>query len=164
MSESGQWYQQRGSRSVTGRFVVIQTVHGLRSREAGHTVWVDSVGLETKIAGSRDISVQLVKPHNVAELAALYPEAYEAFGRDQMDAIWSDATGPAAPAEIEVLPADDATPLTDLKGVGRERAAAWNDRGILSVEMLADLADARTDDLGLHEWRLKARRHLGREG
>lgn len=160
---TGEWFQQRGSSAVTGRFTEISVVHGGKSREAGKPVWVTAVGLETKVAGSRDLSVQLVKRGNVDELRRIYPEAYAAFGEARMVEIWDGVAAPAIEDE-EIPDMPDQTPLTDLKGVGKERAAVWRANGILSMEMLADLADDKLDELGLFEWRKKARTHLGREG
>lgn len=132
---STEFFRAANEKEVVGRFEHFDKVDVKRSLEEDEEVTRKIVVLRTKIAGSADVSVVPVKPHNQAALRKRFPDAWDAFQGE----------------EIEL----DGTPIKELNGISAEKAEAYALNGIQTVEQMAEAGDHQVELLGFGARKLR---------
>lgn len=136
------FYPAAKEKAVVGRFEHFEKVDIQKSLEEDEEITRKIVVLRTKIAGSVDVSVVPVKPHNQADLKRRFPDAWDAFQGQ----------------EIEVV----GTPISELEGINPDKAQVYMLNGIQTIEQMADAGDHVVEQLGFgaRKLRLKAQEQL----
>lgn len=152
------WFPAVESRNVLGRFIDLEFTHVGKSREAGHEVVETRPALESKIAGSNDVSHQPVKPFNKAELSARFPGAWEHYEQRKKSAPEPE---PEVPTIYQTIPG---TPLDKSDFLPRDRICWLIDQGFQTLEQLRDMSDAQVQNMGrgAAHWRRQAKAFLER--
>lgn len=147
---SNMWFPSSESQQVVGRFVDVESDNPAESRKHGKLVKMWRTALETKVVGSHDVSVQVVKPFNEIALRSRFPGAWEYYQ--------SQKAGKDMP-EIQPI---DGIPIEEATFIGKEKMAWLKMQGIVTVEQLATLSDAQIQNLGhgARTWKKKAGQHL----
>lgn len=132
-----QFFPAAKEQGVVGRFEHFDKLDVKKSKEADEEVYRQIVVLRTKVAGSHDVSVVPVKPHNQGELKRRFPDAWNAFQGE----------------EVEL----DGTPIHKLKGITPEKAEAYMLQGIQTIEQMAEAGDNIVEILGFGARKLRER-------
>lgn len=153
-----QWFPAGGNASSTvlGRFIDAERIDKKASEEAGETKYRMHPILQSKIAGSHDISAQIVKPFNEKELKDRFPGAWEHYE--------SLKTQPTPQPTPDVVVAVKGVPLHEADFLPRDKMPWLADLGFSSIEQLASMSDQTCQDLGRGAltWRKKAKEFIAR--
>lgn len=144
------WFPAVESNQVVGRFIDVEVVDVKASELAQKNVYKKVPALQSKIAGSHDISVQAVKPFNKKDLMARFPGAWEHYEENRIE----DEPEPIVP----VIAAKKGTPLHAADFLPRDKQRWLEELGFSSVEQLRDMSDSTVQQLGRGAltWRKKA--------
>ncbi len=149
-----QWFRAVDSQNVMGRVVEVDKVHAAQSREAGREVTFKQPMMESKVAGSSDVSHQQIKDWNKREICSRFPGAWEAYEA-------SKATAPVAPvvSTITGMPIDRASDFLPAAKVEWLKLT-----GFQTVEQLAEMSDHQMQELGTgaRSWKKKAKELLAK--
>ena len=160
MLNEGQWFPSSEHSSVVGRFVERMIESASASQAAGKSVHVPKLLLESKVAGTHDVSAQLVKPFNEAEFRSRFPGAWEHFDKVR------EANKARVEVQPEHLPAIEGagTPLHVVDFLPKNKLAWLAELGFTSVEQLAEMSDAQCQTIGHGSlsWRRNAQGWLKR--
>lgn len=153
------WFPASESKNVVGRFVDVPVVHAAESRERGEEVVIYRAGLQSKVVGSHDVSMQVVKPFNAKALQQRFPGAWEHYEKQKAVAkpvVEDDA--PQLPMSIS------GTPLHKADFLPKDRVPWLHMQGIQTLEQLAGLSDGVVQNLGrdVTRWRKQADAFLKR--
>lgn len=158
-----QWFPSADDKAiVVGRFIDVETVNAAKSREENREVKMLRTALESKVAGSHDVSCQLVKPFNESQLKKRFPQAwahYEAQKRRPPEEIEAERNAPI------ILGADTVgTALHKADFLGRAQMEKLAVQGFSTIEQLADMSDTQCQNIGhgAVTWRKKAQEFLRR--
>jgi len=158
-----QWFPSTDDKAiVVGRFVDVQTVDPVKSREMGEEQFMLRTALESKVAGSHDVSCQLVKPFNKAQLTKRFPHAWEFYQAQKARPAEEIEAERNAPLTIgDNVPG---TPLHKADFLGRGQMEKLAVLGFVTVEQLADMSDTQCQNVGhgAVTWRKKAQDFLKR--
>lgn len=147
------WFPSKEEGGVVGRIAEARAPDVKASDAAGKTIWKMVPVLLSKIPGQHDIASQAVKPHNKAELCARFPGAWERYEAEKN----MTAQQPAFPVTL------DGTPLDKADFLPREKLAWLVTLGFSTVEQIADMSDATTQNIkGASKWRKQAQEFLKR--
>lgn len=148
------WFRAVDSQNVMGRVVEVDKIHAAQSREAGREVTFKQPVMESRVAGSGDISHQQIKEGNKKELCARFPGAWEAYEASKA------AQRPAA----EFIPVPDGTPLDKADFIPAAKREWLKMTGFSTVEQLAEMTDHQIQDLGqgARTWKKKAKELLAK--
>ena len=158
-----QWFPSTDDKAiVVGRFIDVETVDPVKSRELGEERTMLRTALESKVAGSHDVSCQLVKPFNAGQLRKRFPAAWDFYERQK--------ARPAAEIEAErnaplMVGADvPGTPLHKADFLSRAQMEKLSVLGFVTVEMLAGMSDTQCQNVGhgAVTWRKRAQEFLTR--
>lgn len=140
------WFPSSESQQVVGRFVDVESDNPAESRKQGKLVRMLRPALETKVVGSHDISVQVVKPFNELSLRTRFPGAWEHYEAKKKG---------SKPVDIQPI---DGIPIEDATFIGKEKMAWLKMQGLMTIEQLATLSDAQMQNLGhgARTWKKKA--------
>lgn len=148
------WFRAVDSQNVMGRVVEVDKVHAAESRQAGREITFKQPVMESKVAGSSDISHQQIKEHNKKEVCGRFPGAWEAYEE-------SKATQrPMA----EFIPAPDGMPIDKADFIPAAKREWLKMTGFSTVEQLAEMTDHQIQDLGqgARTWKKKAKELLAK--
>lgn len=144
--QKDRWFPEVNSGGlVVGRFRYNESLPDVAaSKAADKEIKRKLIVLESKAVASSDVSVQIVKPHNEREFRTRFPDAWRAFQGE----------------EVKI----SGTPLKEMGIFSDDQILFLQLNGILSIEQLAALDDAKCGHLGFG-WRNnreKAKAHLGK--
>ena len=152
---SERWFPAPASNAqVMGRFVEIEKVDPVASQAAGRPVPKRVPALQSKVVGSHDVSVQIVKEFNAAELKARFPGAWDDYVRQK-----EAAEGKAEVIEPPVVARTIAGHgLEEVDFLPRDRIPWLTLQGVQTVEQLANLSDIAAQTMGrdVIKWRKAA--------
>lgn len=154
-----QWFPAAESRNVIGRFVDAPVVQAAKSRDKGEEVVEMWPALQSKVIGSHDVSMQIVKPFNAKELRGRFPGAWDHYEKQKA------APRPAVVDEAPQLPMEiDGTALHKADFLPKDRIPWLHAQGIQTLEQLAGLSDTIVQNLGRDatKWRKQADAFLKR--
>lgn len=161
MLNEGQWFPSAEHTAVVGRFVERMIESASASQAAGKSTYVARTMLESKVAGTMDVSAQVVKPFNEAEFRSRFPGAWEHFQKVvEANKARVDVQPDHVPARRDAF----GTPLSAVDFLPRDKIAWLGDLGFSSVEQIADMSDAQVQSLGrgAATWRKQAQGWLKR--
>lgn len=159
---SERWFPAPATNAqVMGRFVDIEKVDPVASREAGRPVPKRVPALQSKVVGSHDISVQILKPFNEAELKSRFPGAWD-FYEEQKAAAEQRPEMAAAPEVVSRTIEGHGLDKVDF--LPRDRIPWLMMQGVQTVEQLASLPDIAAQNMGrdVFKWRKAAKHWLER--
>lgn len=144
------WFPSSESQQVVGRFIDVESDDIAASKKAGKLVKMWRPALETKVVGSHDVSVQVVKPFNEIQLRARFPGAWEHYEAKKKG---------NPPPKIDPV---DGVPIEEANFIGKEKLAWLKMQGFVTVEQLATMSDAQIQNLGhgARTWKKKAGQFL----
>lgn len=150
------WFQAVESHAVVGRFVDVEQVDVKASEAAQKNMYRMIPALQSKIAGSHDISVQAVKPFNKKDLIARFPGAWEHYEEFRAE--------PEVENAVPVVKATKGTPLHLADFLPREKQPLLHELGFSTIEQIAGMSDTIAQGLGRGAitWRKKAGEFLAR--
>jgi hypothetical protein len=158
------WFPASASNAqVMGRFVDVETVDPKASEKAGRSVYKLIPALQSKVVGSHDVSVQVVKPFNASELKSRFPGAWEAY--EAMKNAAAQASAVAAAPEPEVIARTvKGTPLSKADFLPRGSMEWLERQGVQTIEQIAGLSDQAVQNMGreVGKWRKQAKAWLER--
>lgn len=158
-----QWFPSTDDKAiVVGRFVDVETVDPVRSREMGVEQTMLRTALESKVAGSHDVSCQLVKPFNERQLKTRFPQAWDFYQRQKARPVEEIEAERSAPITVGAdIPG---TPLHKADFLGRGQMEKLAVMGFVTVEQLAQMSDTQCQNVGhgAVTWRKKAQEFLTR--
>src|SRR3977135_1581672 len=70
------WFPAKDSTAVVGRFMDVESNDPIASKKANRAVKMYRPGLHAKVAGSQEVSTQVVKEFNRDELTERFPGAW----------------------------------------------------------------------------------------
>ena len=134
IDDRDKWYPEVNSGGqVVGRFRFNETLPDIAaSLAADREIKRKIIVLESKAIASSDVSVQPVKPYNEREFRTRFPEAWAAFQGE----------------EVKIV----GTPVKQMGVFTEDQVLFLQLNGVLSVEQLAGLDDAKCNNLGFG-WR-----------
>lgn len=157
------WFPAAESKNVVGRFVDVESVDAAKTREAEAKgepvpVMIRRPALQSKIVGSHDVSVQLVKPFNASALRSRFVGAWEHYeaAKSRPAPVVEDV-----PLIEQTIPG---TPLHKADFLPKDRVAWLALQGVQTIEQLRDLSDGVVQNMGrdVAQWRKKADAFLKR--
>jgi len=123
------WFAAKDDDGVLGRFVELPVIDKAASKEAGENRYKNALHVQLRGRGSNETAVYRVKPTPEGErIIQRFPEAYAAFQGEQVHV--------------------DGTPLTELPGLGPEKAGTWQIAGVRTIEELAEAGEHIINRLG----------------
>jgi len=144
------WFPATDSQQVVGRVIEVPKVHPKMSKEEGREVTFLVPVMEARVAGSQDVSHQQLKEFNREEICRRFPGAWEYYMKSKGEALHVEPVRQVGTSidEIDFIPR---AKITWLKTIG-----------FSSVEQLAEMTDAQTQQLGTGSklWRKKAKEFL----
>lgn len=154
--QSDQWFPSGGDSNVVGRFIDAEVIDKKASEKAKKNRYKKHPLLQSKVAGSHDISAQIVKPFNQDELKDRFPGAWDHYQ--------SIRSIPEPKPEPDVIKAIDGTPLHESDFLPREKMPWLKTMGFSTIEQIAEMSDATCQNLGRGalSWRKKAKDFLKR--
>jgi len=164
------WFPSLESRNVVGRYTEVESVDPVKSREAGEEILMTRIALESKVVGSHDASVQVVKPFNAKELQKRFPGAWEFFEAKKakraavITAAVEKGEEPEPVEEPEIQLTIDGTPLDKADFLPRDRMPWLAMQGVQTIEQIRDLSDQQVMNMGqgVGKWRKQAKAFLER--
>lgn len=149
------WFPAKESDKVVGRFIEVLVDDPVASTKAGHKVTMTYTVLEHKVAGSNDVSTDVVKPFKKAELTARFPGAWEHYEKLK-------ALPPAPPQPTIVDLGIKGTPVEEAAIFNHDKLSWLKAQGIYTIEQVAGLSDSTCQNLGsgAKAWRKKAKEYL----
>mgnify|MGYP006266637605 CR=1 FL=1 len=160
-----QWFPAAEDRNVMGRFIEVESVDVAKTKDAeakGEEIppggfIITRPALASKVVGSHDESVQLVKPFNARELQSRFPGAWEHFQKLKAQQV----TGEGG---MQVVQTVAGTPLDKADFLPRDRMPWLALQGIQTIEQLRDLSDQAAQNMGrdVVRWRKQADQFLKR--
>lgn len=149
-----QWFRAVDSQNVMGRVVEIDKVHAAKSREAGREITFKQPVMESKVAGSSDISHQQLKDWNKKEICARFPGAWEAYEASKV------STSPVPDYSVTM----DGTPIEKADFIPAAKREWLKLTGFITVEQLAEMNDHQMQELGqgARTWKKKAKELLAK--
>ena len=149
------WFPAIESTAVVGRFIDVEVVDVKASEAAQKNVYRRVPALQSRVAGSNDISAQAVKAFNKAELIARFPNAWEYYEAHREDDEPEDT--------VPVIRAAKGTPLHTADFLPRAKLAWLEAQGFSTVEQVRDMSDVTAQGIrGALQWRKKAGEFLKR--
>jgi uncharacterized protein YjiS (DUF1127 family) len=148
------WFRAVDSQNVMGRVVEVDKVHAAQSREARREITFKQPVMESKVAGSSDISHQQIKEWNKKEICGRFPGAWEAY----------EASKATSRPIQDFNPAPDGMPIDKAEFIPASKREWLKMTGFSTVDQLADMTDHQIQDLGpgARAWKKKARELLGK--
>lgn len=152
------WFPAAESRNVVGRFIDVESVDAAASREAHTEVLIRRPALQSKVIGSHDVAVQLVKPFNSDALRKRFPGAWDYYERTKSVAQPGE---PDVPVIEQIV---QGTPLHKADFLPRDRIEWLMVQGVHTIEQVRDLSDAQVQNMGqgIGKWRRAAKAFLER--
>lgn len=149
-----QWFRAVDSQNVMGRVVEIDKVHAAKSREAGREITFKQPVMESKVAGSSDISHQQIKDWNKKEICARFPGAWEDYEASKV------STSPVPDYSVTM----DGTPIEKADFIPAAKREWLKLTGFITVEQLAEMNDHQMQELGqgARTWKKKAKELLAK--
>lgn len=148
------WFRAVDSQNVMGRVVEVDKVHAAQSREARREITFKQPVMESKVAGSSDISHQQIKEWNKKEICNRFPGAWEAY----------EASKAASRPAEEFTQTPDGMPLDRADFIPASKREWLKSTGFNVVEQLAEMSDHQIQDLGpgARVWKKKAKELLAK--
>lgn len=159
------WFPSLESRNVVGRYIDVESVDPVKSREAGEEVLMRRTALESKVVGSHDASVQVVKPFNAKELQKRFPGAWEHYEKKSAKRAAVIERGDEPVEELPEIPQTiPGTPLDKADFLPRDRMPWLAMQGVQTIEQIRDLSDQQVQNMGqgVAKWRRQAKAFLER--
>lgn len=157
VAQTERWFPARDSTSVVGRFIDVECDDPVASKKANKPVKMYRAVLQAKIAGSTDVSAQVVKDFNKEDFCERFPGAWEHY--EKLKATVDNGPDPDM-LGIKGTPVDEGNMFNN------ERIAWFKAQGIYTLEQVRDLSDTtienmgRSGGIGAKGWRKKAREYL----